>query len=168
MLEHYAHLAHFLEACGAVEGRKKLQKMVYLAKRLGFPLTEPFSYHHYGPYSERLSTEIGEMVFYGLVTEEVVGTSRGYKTYRYALTEKGRQLTRQNPFPPSHGLLAAINKHDSRFLKLSATLDYLMEDGLSAEEAAAKVLELKAEQHYSSDELNRAFQYLRGLKSEIL
>lgn len=61
-VDRYRGLASFLGLAGTVTGRKKLQKAVYLAQQMGFPgLEERFDYHHFGPYSEALAAELGEL-----------------------------------------------------------------------------------------------------------
>ncbi len=55
MLNDHQRLMNVFALSGEVTGRKKLQKMIYIAKKLGFPFQEKFEFHFYGPYSEELS-----------------------------------------------------------------------------------------------------------------
>jgi len=75
-----------------IEGRTKLQKMVFLLKKLH---RIDFSYHFtpyfYGPYSSDLQTDIDYLVSLGLVIEARELTTSGIR-YTYKLTDSGSKL----------------------------------------------------------------------------
>jgi len=75
-----------------IEGRTKLQKLVFLLKKLH---RIDFSYHFtpyfYGPYSSDLQTDIDYLVSLGLVTEARESTTSGIR-YTYKLTDSGSKL----------------------------------------------------------------------------
>ncbi|MDX1772091.1 MAG: YwgA family protein, partial [Planococcaceae bacterium] len=45
MLEEHAKLVEFIHLAGEVSGRKKLQKMVYIAKKMKMPFHEKYEFH---------------------------------------------------------------------------------------------------------------------------
>lgn len=61
-----------------LEGRKRLQKLVFFLQQAGCPLQCQYMLHHYGPYSRDVADACDEMVAAGLI-EETVGSSYCYK-----------------------------------------------------------------------------------------
>lgn len=53
-----------------LQGRKRLQKVVFFLQELGCPLDCHFILHHFGPYSRDVADICDEMVAAGLVDEE--------------------------------------------------------------------------------------------------
>ena len=76
---------------GEISGRKKLQKIVYIAKKLSFPFKEKYQFHFYGPYSEELTLRIEELCEMGYLNE-VREKRAGYYQYCYSITETGRDF----------------------------------------------------------------------------
>lgn len=66
-----------------VQGRKRLQKVVYFLQQAGCPLDCAYTLHHFGPYSLDVAHACDEMVAAGLIKEEATlqswGTQYGYK-----------------------------------------------------------------------------------------
>jgi len=162
----YSGLVSLLGIAGEIKGRKKLQKVVYLAKKAGFPgLNQSFDYHWYGPYSDALTAEINELVLLGGVSEEKQQTSGGYATYSYTLTKKVRDyfaddIQAARPFQPGIELLV---KEDARFLELAATIHFFMQSGYDREDALQEVRARKSDQKYSESECRKALRFLEDL-----
>ncbi len=77
---------------GIVEGRTRLEKLVYLLQSLsGVGFSYRFVPYHYGPYSRELIEDLGELNEFGLV-EEQVSPQEGVIRYDYGLTTEGEQL----------------------------------------------------------------------------
>lgn len=57
-------------AGGALTGRVRLQKTVYLLDRLGLNSGFSFDYHHYGPFSRDLDNAMADAKAFGLVDED--------------------------------------------------------------------------------------------------
>lgn len=77
-----------------VQGRKRLQKVVFFLQQAGCPLDCHYSLHHFGPYSRDVADICDEMVAAGLVQES------GGGQYTYSLTTQTASLlerTRDNP-----------------------------------------------------------------------
>ena len=49
MLNDHLRLMRIFAVSGEIIGRKKLQKMVYIAKKMDFPFQEKFEFHFFGP-----------------------------------------------------------------------------------------------------------------------
>jgi len=91
MLEDHAKMLFLLRQAGAIVGRKKLQKIIYILQKQGYPFHEKFHFHFYGPYSDELSLRIEELCNLGFLNE-VKEDKGSYSQYRYELTESGRSF----------------------------------------------------------------------------
>lgn len=80
----------FLKYSGKIVGRKRFQKLLFLAKRTG-RIKVPFIFtkYLYGPYSRELQNFLGGLVLTDFIREQKVD-SGGFIEYSYSLTEKGR------------------------------------------------------------------------------
>lgn len=134
---------------GKLKGRIRLQKVVYLISRLAdspFPSGQ-FSYHHHGPYSERLSSQVQELVEAELVREDTI-TLVSYKRYDYALTGSGKSTIKKFPMnlPDGTAVIVEIARSSKQpELELLATAAFLKKDEKisSNKRAIARAVELK-------------------------
>jgi len=166
LLNDHAKLMQAVMVSGEIIGRKKLQKMIYIAKKVAFPFQERFQFHFYGPYSEELTLRVEELCNMGFLNE-VKEKKGGYFQYRYTLTEPGKEFLSLNEvdMPFLQDCLVDMNEQNARFLELVSTVLYF--DNLSKEEVANKVFTLKASQRYTEAEIDEAFQYIESLKAKI-
>lgn len=153
-------------ASGEVIGRKKLQKMIFIAKKLAFPFQERFEFHFYGPYSEELTLRVEELCNMGFISE-VKEKKGGYYQYRYSVTEEGEDFLKiyQKDMPFLEDCLTDMNGQSARFLELVSTVLYF--DTLPKEEVAEKVFTLKSKQKYTNEEVDEAYAYIESLKKVI-
>lgn len=163
MLYEHAKILALIKQTGEIAGRKKLQKIIYIAKSIGLPFHEKYHYHMYGPYSEELTLRVEEICELEFVTE-VKEKKSGYQQYRYALADKGREFLAMLPddFPERTELFREMNDHSSKFLELVATVLYF--EGLSKEEVTNKVFKLKAKQNYTAEDLEAAYRYITKIR----
>lgn len=163
--DHVKVMKVFAEA-GEIIGRKKLQKMVYIGKKLQLPFYEKYDFHFYGPYSEELTLRIEELCNLGFV-EEVKENKGGYSQYRYALTELGEKFLNQyeEDAPKLNGCMKHMNEQNARFLELVSTVMYFEE--LDKQEVIEKVFTLKSKQRYTEEEIEEAYHYIDQLKNQI-
>lgn len=68
-----------------LQGRKRLQKVVFFLQEAGCPLDCRYTLHHFGPYSRDVADRCDEMVAAGLVVEKG-GPATGGMQYTYTLT----------------------------------------------------------------------------------
>ena len=165
MLKDHAKVMHAIAATGEVIGRKKLQKMIYIAKKLSFPFGEKFQFHFYGPYSEELTVRVEELCNMGFL-DEVKEKKGGYYQYRYTLTENGTEFLTESHLEIPHikECFTDMNSQNARFLELVSTVLYF--DNLPKEEVQEKVFTLKAKQRYTVEEIDSAYQYIETLKNK--
>ncbi|SMQ58454.1 hypothetical protein SAMN05444673_0023 [Bacillus sp. OV166] len=166
MLNDHAKLMQAVMVSGEIIGRKKLQKMIYIAKKVAFPFHERFQFHFYGPYSEELTLRVEELCNMGFLNE-VKEKKGSYFQYRYTLTEPGKEFLSVNEveMPFLQDCLVDMNEQNARFLELVSTVLYF--DNLPKEEVMNKVFSLKASQRYSEAEIDEAYQYIESLKGKI-
>ncbi|MED4202829.1 YwgA family protein [Neobacillus mesonae] len=166
MLKDHAKLMQAIMVSGEIIGRKKLQKMIYIAKKIQFPFNDRFQFHFYGPYSEELTTRVEELCNMGFLNE-VKEKKGGYFQYRYTLTEPGKEFLSLNEvdMPCLGDCLLDMNEQNARFLELVSTV--LFFDDLPKEEVMNKVFTLKKGQRYTEAEIDEAYQYIESLKAKV-
>jgi uncharacterized protein len=165
LLKDHAKIMQAIAVSDEVIGRKKLQKMIFIAKKLDFPFGEKFQFHFYGPYSEELTIRVEELYNMGFLAE-VKEKKGGYFQYRYTLTEDGEEFLRENKMdiPCLKDCLTDMNSQNARFLELVSTVLYF--DNLPKEEVQEKVFTLKSKQRYTLEEVDAAYQYIETLKGK--
>jgi uncharacterized protein YwgA len=163
--DHVKVMKVFAEA-GEIIGRKKLQKMVFIGKKLQLPFYERYDFHFYGPYSEELTLRIEELCNLGFL-EEMKEKKGGYFQYRYSLTEVGEQFLNQYDLdtPSLGGCMKEMNDQNARFLELVSTVLYF--DGLDKAEVKDKVFTLKSKQRYTEEEVEEAYEYIEQLRNRL-
>lgn len=162
MLKDHAKLLEAIAASGEIVGRKKLQKMIFIAKKISFPFQEKFQFHFYGPYSEELTLRVEELCHMGFLNENKEKKG-GYFQYRYSLTDAGDEFLQhfQSDLEQMKKPLQDMNQQSSRFLELVSTV--LFFDSLPKEEVVEKIFTLKSKQRYTGDEIEEAYQYIEKL-----
>ncbi|MEH7011178.1 YwgA family protein [Neobacillus niacini] len=165
MLKDHAKLMQAVLVSGEIIGRKKLQKMIYIAKKVSFPFQERFQFHFYGPYSEELTLRVEELCNMGFLNE-IKEKKGGYFQYRYTLTDTGKEFLSLNEveMPFLQDCLEDMNDQNARFLELVSTVLYF--DNLSKEEVTDKVFTLKSSQRYTEAEVDEAYAYIETLKGK--
>ncbi|WP_066310188.1 YwgA family protein [Bacillus sp. FJAT-29814] len=167
MLKDHAKLMQAILVSGEIIGRKKLQKMIYIAKKIDFPFHDRFQFHFYGPYSEELTTRVEELCNMGFLNE-VKEKKGGYYQYRYTLTDAGKEFLSLNEvdMPCLDDCLVDMNEQNARFLELVSTVLYF--DNLPKDEVANKVFTLKSSQRYTEEEIDEAYRYIEALKGKVV
>lgn len=158
-LENYANIVELLRIAGKIEGRKKLQKMVYILKNLGANFKEDFYFHYYGPYSDVLTIELEELKLINVVKEDVKEYDNYFPTYTYELNidDVGVKGDLENYKEVIHRL----NRENSRFLELVATIMYFKEEKkYEKEDIIRKIKIVKSDKNYTDEEIKRAFDFL--------
>lgn len=159
MLQEHARIVQFIAMAEEVHGRKKLQKMIYIAKKMEFPFAEKYELHMYGPYSEELTLRVEELCEMGFLSESC--TDKGsYVQYSYHVTEAGGQFleTAEAPHEKLAECIDRLKEKSSRFLELVSTLLYF--DHLPKDEQIAKVLIVKNKLNFTEDEMQDAFDFI--------
>jgi uncharacterized protein YwgA len=164
-------LLELIDRLGGVQGRKRLQKLAYVAKVVGLPLEDEFCFHYYGTYSSGLAARVDQLVEAGLLRESERSFANGVE-YGYDLTDKARAFleevrpTAPTPFRErmNAGLdRAAALKDQSVFvLELATSLLYWVAKGHSPAEAEAITHQRK-----KADPEHGAFQEARHIAEAV-
>ncbi|WP_134683356.1 YwgA family protein [Brevibacillus migulae] len=163
MLNDHAKIIRLIEIAGEVTGRKKLHKMVYIAKKMQMDFVERFQFHMFGPYSEELTLRVDELCNLGLIDEQM--ESKGaIQLYRYTLNDEGRDFLRFHNVDFGNGerLISRMNEENSRFLELVSTILYF--DDLAYDEMKTKVFTLKSKQRYNEEEIQKGLLFVEELR----
>lgn len=165
MFKDHANIINAISTAGEISGRKKLQKIVYIAKKLSFPFHEKFQFHFYGPYSEELTLRIEELCDMGYLNE-VREKKAGYYQYCYSITEAGHDFLsiQEVEMPALEACLLDMNEQNARFLELVSTVLYF--DTLEKEEVIEKIFTLKSKQKYTLEEIDEAYVFIEQLKTK--
>jgi len=123
-------LAKIIALAGRVEGRKRLQKTVYLLQVAGGDLDVDFILHLYGPYSHDLAYLVDCMVGQELLVEQATGVQFNYRLSKGAKTEleqfeatpKGKAASKK--LSAQKGLLARLLKTELLTLELASTVAF--------------------------------------------
>jgi len=163
LLTEHAKIMKAFAAAGEIIGRKKLQKMIYIAKKLNLPFYEKYNFHFYGPYSEELTLRVEELCNLGYL-HEIKEKKGGYFQYRYSLTGTGEQFLNhyELDMPPLNEMFQNLNEQNARFLELVSTV--LFFDNLEKDEVKEKVFTLKSKQRYTDEEVEAAYKYIEALQ----
>ncbi|WP_078543376.1 YwgA family protein [Litchfieldia alkalitelluris] len=167
MLTGHAKIMKAFSAAGEIIGRKKLQKMIYIAKKIDFPFFEKYNFHFYGPYSEELTLKVEELCNLGFLNE-IKEKKGGYSQYKYTLTEKGEQFLShyELDMPPLNETMQNLNEQNARFLELVSTVLYF--DNLPKEEVKEKIFTLKSKQRYTEEEVDEAYNYIASIQKQVV
>ncbi|MRX71124.1 YwgA family protein [Bacillus lacus] len=165
MLKEHAKLMKVFSASGEIIGRKKLQKIIYIAKKINYPFYEKYNFHFFGPYSEELTLKVEELCNLGFLNE-VREKKGGYYQYRYSLTESGEQfLTHYElEMPQLKECLEDLNGQSARFLELVSTVLFFSD--LDKEEVSEKVFTLKSKQRYTAEEIDEAYEFIAAIQQK--
>jgi uncharacterized protein YwgA len=116
---------------GKIVGKVRFQKILYLLEQLGMGGRIPFSYHHYGPYAESVSSAIdyAELVDRTLI-EEPGTTGNGYSFVSYKLNNPDTEPPESVgdiPFDAARDAVRKMQAETSVNIELAATIHWLQE-----------------------------------------
>lgn len=139
-------LLSVLSKANVVNGRKKLQKMIYLTNVLGWDVFNDFRFHLYGPYSDHLYYEIQNLIEAKMIEEVKTGES-----YSYSITEKGKSLLeilnskKNNLEDKTNNLVGKLDSYSSEDLEIMASLFYISNEfnEISYDEMVEELIERK-------------------------
>ncbi|MGN1400926.1 MAG: YwgA family protein [Bacillus sp. (in: firmicutes)] len=163
MFKDHARIIQAIATVGEVAGRKRLQKMIYIAKKISFPFQEKYQFHFYGPYSEELTFRVEELCEMGYL-HETKEKKNGYMQYCYSVSEDGLKFLEnyKETIPNLGNCLKDMNGHNARFLELVSTVLYF--EAAPKAEVAEKIFTLKSKQKYTMEEIEEAYRYIGELR----
>lgn len=159
-----------LVTANEVRGRKKLQKMVFIAQSLGYPFPEPFDLHMWGPYSEVLTVKLKEMADWGFAQEASLPGPAGNQHYVYTPgPNAGRVVNELADDPradaPLAELVTCLNRQDATLLEGVATVMYLRAQGKADEVVGQALSRLKPDKFGDSARVAAALHFADQLES---
>lgn len=103
-------LMELLAGIGKIQGRTKLQKIIFLGQEeLGLHKIFDFDEYYYGPYAQDLTSVLDELVSEGKVVEEV--SSMGdFIQYSYSLAPSSQIPSQMHISPEKMDLLKKLSK----------------------------------------------------------
>lgn len=137
-------LLRLVDSLGKVEGRKKLQKIVYILKARGYDFPQHFGYLHYGPFSGEVAAEMDSLVSGDLIKEQ--GDGQPYEAYVYEPEESARTLLenlKQTDKPEWKELADDLNKKGVSELEAISTILFLQRNGFDGDRLKTRFAELK-------------------------
>ena len=155
-------LARVIDACGGIDGRVKMQKIVYLLKVMGYDLPyDDFRIHQQGPFSRAVACDTDTLRGAGILNEdpdELGNTREGEPIvrYSYSLRDDVVPLVRKHfnvATPPNAPSLEEI------------CLELKGKDRAVLEVAATKVF-LEREADLQGGELDTELELLKGHLSD--
>ena len=124
-------IGQLLKTVGAVEGRKKFQKIVHILQHFGAPFNLRFGYLHYGPFSSELQSQLDVYESEELLKEEPC-TAGNFKISRFTPQPKLLALVDRvagnAPFDFA-ALAAELNQKPAQELEAISTIFYLQTQG---------------------------------------
>jgi uncharacterized protein YwgA len=168
-------------ASGKVQGRTKLQKMVYFAGVLTGMLEElGYRAHYYGPYSSTVSAAVEELRSLGFLEQRVASGGaidpQGFEVarYDYELTDDGKQIAKEKAHVRKHmwekikQAVEQLNNADvSDYMKLSiAAKAYFLVNRAREPVTVGKLVEMSERFGWkvSKKQISEATEWLESLK----
>jgi uncharacterized protein YwgA len=165
-------IAKLIQACGKVEGRVKLQKVVYLLTAIGyrFPYRD-FRIQHYGPFSPKLAAAMDFLVRAGVVKESSAHVGAESPRYDYSVDDRWIELLSSHVeigAPEGKGPFEDVGRRlverDRSTLEIAATMCFLhCEEDCSEADLSAELKNLKGHLQPFDAKVAQARQLLEEL-----
>lgn len=165
----YRSLTRMLITAGEIRGRKKLQKMVFIAQSLGYSFPEPFDLHVWGPYSEVLSVKVKEMTDWGFAQEETLPGPAGNQHYVYTpgpnagrvISTVAEDAGADERLPD---LITYLNAQDATLLEGVATALYLRAKGNADDSVCEIITRLKPDKFADQTRIQAVMAFVDTLQ----
>jgi uncharacterized protein YwgA len=115
------------ETAGQLEGRKRMQKVVFLLQCAGCPFEAEYTLHHYGPYSSELAQLTDEMVQVGLLQENSATYSIGQQFTYQVNAPTVESLTRFEQTEPGKAAKSQLADYEQLAKEFLALDVYVLE-----------------------------------------
>jgi len=149
---------------GGLQGRKRLQKVVFFLQETGCPLECQYTLHHFGPYSFDVADRCDEMVAAELIDEKAELQGR-VTQYSYSLKPATREVlaNREDPsLVPFRDLATRLIRADIWLLELGSTVLFFHRQNLDWDRAFEEACVFK---NAAQDARNRkSLEFARQVK----
>lgn len=163
----YALIMSALRSVPYLQGRIKVQKILYLSNLCGWNCIKDYRYYNFGPYSDAVTTDLETFKTNGWVMEQPYGAG-----HSYSLTDRGQRIAdslaakMDNPklIRMTRELVESLNNYSSDDLEIMATLVFInrSERSLSKPDLISRVVELKP--RFTEKQVAEDFRVFRLLK----
>ncbi len=127
-----------------IQGRKRLQKVVYFLQYAGCPLDCRYTLHHFGPYSRDVADACDEMVAAGLIEEHGGPTAASPYSYKLAPTTRDHLVNTVDDCLQQYQTLGTRLINENLWsLELGSTILFFYAHANDWEEALTKACEYK-------------------------
>lgn len=163
MFGSYHALTRLLVTAREIRGRKKLQKMVFIAQNLGYSFGEPFDLYVWGPYSEVLAVKLKEMVDWGFALEAALPGPAGNQHYVYTPGPQAHRVA-GDEIPGLAELVHDLNGRDATFLEGVATALYLRTQGKQDADVREILPRIKPDKFSDPGRIEAVIAFVYGLE----
>ena len=145
-------VAKVIQACGKIEGRVKLQKIVYLLSAMGYELPfRDFQVSYHGPFSPHLAGALDFLVDAHVLEEKEIEVGSEHPRFDYEpspryseLLSTYVQVTGPQDKPELGKIASRLAQQDRPTLEIAATLCFLhTEEGCSGDRLNGELATLK-------------------------
>lgn len=170
-------LARIIVEAGGIDGRTKMQKIVYLLSLMGYELNiDDYIIRQYGPYSRTVACAVDALQASGIIEEHA--TEQGFQDawgpvvqYSYSVPDELVSLIEENYHvevpegkPPLETAVNDLKGEPRSVLEVAATRLFLeREENLSGEQLDDELLRLKGK---LKKDFDRASELVSSLKTK--
>lgn len=162
-------LARVVDACGGIDGRVKMQKIVYMLKAMGYDLPyDDFRIRQHGPFSRGVACDADTLRSAEILEEVPDPLGEGIVQYSFTVRNEVVQLIRERfdvptpqNRPPLNVICQELKSKDRAVLEVAATKIFLEhEAGGESDELDTELRRLKG---HLSDRFDEASEFLQCL-----
>lgn len=146
MMTRIGRLAEIINAAGgAVVGKKKLQKLIYLAQEKGLYLGYDFEYYFHGVFCSDIETDLRIAKNFGVLNQEQEFTNEFGNPVRVSVVDKEACSPEPVDAERQKGLelVEALAPKSARVLEVLSTIVYLTNAGYNGKERDSHLHRLK-------------------------
>jgi len=171
-----AMIALIAQVTSGIEGRTKLQKMVYLVNLSGWNCINDFKFHHYGPFSGTLAKELEGMKNNEWIRETARSTGNDRTLYMYRIPPRRRNIVNgiiarihdQNLVRRTSGLVKQLDQFSSDELEIMSSLVYVRDSQPQLDDSSLVQIVQELKPRFTIDQIRRGlrvFNILRPLRA---
>lgn len=124
-----------------VQGKKRIQKLLYLCRHCSAPIEAKFLIRHYGVFSAEIADALDGLCAFGeLDTQDVQLAPNGYFSTVFSKTDDTPQVTPHPVIERAAKLLAA---YSTPTLEVASTIAYYLDMGSTQEQAIENTASIK-------------------------